>query len=147
IAIVAAQLSPSPIVFAVYEEDLDAGDAFLMAQLGVRKLLKGPLKGEVLLEELRHAASLPLPELAPLVVPFLGRVRLPDFLTKLREEFVEQAITRTLKNTKAAARMLGIDRKVISRELAKRGESTLRRTVAHRPSVHRSGGPDDEGRE
>ncbi len=121
IAIAARRRMPTPIVFAVHEQALSAADAFALGRWGVDRLFDGPLGSDVLLAELDAAREEPLPDVASLVAPFVGRVGLFDFEEEARQAFVDQAINRAVENRSRAARLLQVPRPVLQRALARKG--------------------------
>jgi len=117
VAIATLKRVPTPLVFATHESPLSPDDAFALGKWGVDQLLQGPLTGELLLAELDAANRAPLPDVAQVIAPYVGRVGLMEFEDKARQAFVDQAINRALENRSKAARILRVARPIVQRRL------------------------------
>jgi DNA-binding NtrC family response regulator len=123
IAAIAAKKSPSPIVFAVYEEHQPTVEqTFLLGQCGVRELLRGPLQIDRFRAKLAQAFEAPpkSAEISTFVANYLGHRPLLEFMAEVRQEFLDQAIDRAQGNKAKAARIAGVKRVIVQRAAAER---------------------------
>lgn len=111
VAETASKLMPAPLVVA-FSGEASAGEAFRLAQLGVRQYLQKPFRLEELDEAIMAAQAGP-PVLQPHIAGAVGHLELSTLKSQVRYTMVRQALALTGGNRSAAARMLGVSRQAL----------------------------------
>jgi DNA-binding NtrC family response regulator len=112
-------VAPLPAIVAL-SAFADPGDAFALAEVGVRAYLQKPVR----LGELNDAIKKALTEPPPLSLSArqaVGHVSLKEAEEALRRTMVKEALERVGGNRRGAARMLGISRELLQHVLRKLG--------------------------
>ena len=94
----------------------NAGQAFSLAQLGVRSYLTKPIT----LEEVERALEAALatgPDMTPHVRAAVGRVALKDLERVVRETMLTEALARSEGSRRGAARLLDVSRQLLQHML------------------------------
>lgn len=111
----AARRSPAPMVIAMSGK-ASPGEAFLLAQKGVRAFLAKPVSiGQ--LEEAVRVAMGEAPVLEPLITASVGHVPLREVQREVRRVMVTEALARTDGSRSGAARLLRVSRQALQQIL------------------------------
>jgi len=111
------ETGPMPDVVAI-SGAAGPGEGFQLAQMGVRAFLSKPA-APAMIERALEAALGAVPDVAPLVRTFVGRLGVHQAEEQVRATMVAEALARAHGNRKIAARLLSISRQLLQHILRK----------------------------
>jgi two-component system, response regulator RegA len=117
----AAERAPVP-AFVAMSGVADAGQAFSLAQLGVRSYLTKPVTLEQVERALESAVGTG-PDVTPHVRAAVGRVALKELERVVRETMLSEALARSEGSRRGAARLLDVSRQLLQHMLRRSGRS------------------------
>lgn len=112
--------TPTPLTLAM-SGVATPGEAFALANLGVRAFLPKPFDARVLANTLQTAQQTP-PETLPHIRTAVGHVGLKEMESQVRQAMVGEALSHCGGNRRAAARLLRVSRQFLQHVLRKLDE-------------------------
>lgn len=125
VARAAAEMHPAPLLLAMSGQ-ASAGEAFALAQTGVRGYLAKPFDLTQLRATIDGVLQEP-PSLDPHIKAQVGQVYIHTVQDNVRRAMVEQALARSGGNFVHAARLLGVSRQAVQQMVDRLGLEHLRK--------------------